>query len=228
MEIRWLFKIAVSDSRRGMFHAFTEDYGCQIGPETRNTKLGSNATSAGPAGVEKIENQGRCTWERRGAGDSKSPSLIRAAEGIRPLPVIKDVELVRKHETGLECDQRLSRKLRIKVATAVGTWHRTGCSVPQFSRQPLIPFESRFVFPDRFDTHNQLRRPKPSRGANQRRRFSGCPSSCSHSKFLGNFRLSQPPLAPFELCFVILDQFNTSKHLIESKILCRSFQGCKI
>jgi hypothetical protein len=26
------------------------------------------------------------------------------------------VESVRKHETGLECDQRLSRKMRIKVA----------------------------------------------------------------------------------------------------------------
>jgi len=122
----------------------------------------------------------------------------------------------------------LSRKLRIKVATAVCTWHRTGCSVPQFSRQPLIPFEFRFVFPDWSDTHNRLQRPNPSRGANQRWRFSGCPSSCGHSKFLGNFRLSQQPLAPFELCFVSLDWFNTSKHLIESKILCRSFQGCKI
>ena len=165
---------------------------------------------------------------RRGDLPRKSPSLIRAAEGTWPLSALVDVQSVRKHETGLECDQRLPRKLRIKVATAVGTWHRTGCSFPQFSRQPLIPFESSFVFPDRFDTHNRLRRPKPSRGANQRRRFSGCPSSCRHSKFLGNFRLSQPPLAPFELCFVILDQFNTSKHLIESKILCRSFQGCQI
>jgi hypothetical protein len=33
------------------------------------------------------------------------------------------VEMVRKHETGLECDQRLSRKLRIKVAA-----HRRGRS----------------------------------------------------------------------------------------------------
>ena len=163
MEIRWLFKIAVSDSRHGMFPAFTDDYGCQFGPETRNW------TQMRSAVVKIIENQGRCTWERRGAGDSKSPSPMRAAECFRPLPVIKDVESVRKHETGLECDKRLPRKLRIKVATAVGTWHRTGCSVPQFSRQPLIPFESRFVFPDRFDTHNRLRRPKPSRGANQRR-----------------------------------------------------------
>jgi hypothetical protein len=70
-----------------------------------------------PAVVEKIENQGRCTWERRGAGDSKSPSPMRAAECFRPLPVIKDVESVRKHETGLECDQRLPRKLRITVLT---------------------------------------------------------------------------------------------------------------
>jgi hypothetical protein len=67
--------------------------------------------------VKIIENQGRCTWERRGAGDSKLPSPMRAAECFRPLPVIKDVESVRKHETGLECDQRLPRKLRITVLT---------------------------------------------------------------------------------------------------------------
>ena len=106
-----LFKIAVSDSRRGMFPAFTDDFGCQIGLETRNW------ARMRPAGVKKIENQGRCTWERRGAGDSKSPSPMRAAECFRPLPVIKDVESVRKHETGLECDQRLPRKLRITVLT---------------------------------------------------------------------------------------------------------------
>ena len=66
MEIRWLFKIVVSDSRRGMFPAFTDDYGCRIGPETRNW------TQMRSAVVKIIENQGRCTWERRGAGDSKS------------------------------------------------------------------------------------------------------------------------------------------------------------
>jgi hypothetical protein len=67
--------------------------------------------------VKIIENQGRCTWERRRAGDSKLPSPMRAAECFLPLPVIKDVESVRKHETGLECDQRLPRKLRITVLT---------------------------------------------------------------------------------------------------------------
>jgi hypothetical protein len=68
-----------------------------------------------PAVVEKNENQGRCTWERKGAGDSKSPSPMRAAECFWPLPVIQDVESVRKHETGLERGQWLLRKQRFTV-----------------------------------------------------------------------------------------------------------------
>jgi hypothetical protein len=36
--------------------------------------------------------------------------------------LIKGFESVQKHETGLECDQLLSKKLRIKIATEVGTW----------------------------------------------------------------------------------------------------------
>jgi hypothetical protein len=42
---------------------------------------------------------------------------MRAAKYFRALPVIKGVELVRKIETGLECGQRLPRKLRITVLT---------------------------------------------------------------------------------------------------------------
>jgi hypothetical protein len=111
MEIEWQFKIAVSTSRRGMLSAFANVYGCWIGLETRN------GVRMQPAVVEKIENQGRCTWKRRGASDSKSPSPMRAAECFLPLPVIKDVESAWKHETGLKCDQRLPRKLRITVLT---------------------------------------------------------------------------------------------------------------
>ena len=126
MEIEWLFKIAVSTSRSGMFSAFADVYGCWIGQETRNG-----------------------AW-------------------MRP---------------------------------AVVTWHRTGCSFPQFSRQPLIPFESRFVFPDRYDTHDRSQRPKPSRGANQRRRFSGCPSSCSCSNFSRKFPIISATYCPFWALF---------------------------
>ena len=49
-------------------------------------------------------------------GDSKSLSPLRAAECFRPSQMFMGVDSVRKHETGLECDQRLSRKMRIKVA----------------------------------------------------------------------------------------------------------------
>jgi hypothetical protein len=46
---------------------------------------------------------------------------MRAAECFRPLPVIKDVESVRKHETGLERGQWLLRKQRFTVLV-----HSTG------------------------------------------------------------------------------------------------------
>jgi hypothetical protein len=119
---------------------------------------------------------------RRGDPSLKQPSLIRAADFFRPFHVIMGVELVRKHEMGLECDQRLSRKLKIKVATAVCTWHRTSCSVPQFSRQALIHFESCFVFSDQVNTHDHLRLLKAFRCANQRQRSSGCSSSRNDAK----------------------------------------------
>ena len=45
----------------------------------------------------------------RGEQRSKSPSPIHAAEPFRPLQVMKDDELVRKIETGLECGQWLPR-----------------------------------------------------------------------------------------------------------------------
>jgi hypothetical protein len=48
-----------------MFSALADVYGCQIGLETRN------GARMRPVVVEKIENQGRCTWKRGGAGDSK-------------------------------------------------------------------------------------------------------------------------------------------------------------
>jgi hypothetical protein len=144
MEIEWQFKIAVSTSRSGMFSAFADVYGCWIGQETRN------GARMRPAVVEKIENQGRCTWERKGAGDSKSPSPMRAAECFRPLPVIKDVESVRKHETGLERGQWLLRKQRFTVLV-----HSTGeegpdwkCKV-QFTRRSIFGLLRRWFMSNR-------------------------------------------------------------------------------
>ena len=46
---------------------------------------------------------------RREESHSKSPSLIRAAEFFRPLSVIKGLQSVRKHETGLKRGLRLQR-----------------------------------------------------------------------------------------------------------------------
>jgi hypothetical protein len=46
-----------------------------------------------------------------------------------------------------------------------------GHSVSQFSRQPLIAFDPRFVFPDRFSMHKRIQGTKVFRGTNLRRRF---------------------------------------------------------
>jgi hypothetical protein len=107
----------------------------------------------------------------------KSRSRIHAAEGFLPLQAIKGVESVWKIETGLECDQRLPRKLRITVrCDRMGGGERKH-SKSQFSQQPLTPFEPRFVFPDRFDMHQRLRRPKILRRVNCTLRFQSGPSS---------------------------------------------------
>ena len=162
-----------------------------------------------PAVVEKIENQGRCTWERRGAGDSKSPSPMRAAECFRPLPVIKDVESVRKHETGLERGQWLLRKQRFTVLV-----HSTGEEGPDRKRK--VQFTRRNIFGlCRLD---RLQRKKTFSDVNPRPRFRRQVASCHAVNFLGYFRLSQQQPILFEFSFVILDQFDTSKQSLESKI----------
>jgi hypothetical protein len=57
--------------------------------------------------------------------------------------------------------------------------------------------------------------------------FQGAPPLAVALFFLENFQLSLQPLAPFELCFVNLDRFNTSKHLIESKYCVARFRVAK-
>ena len=152
----------------------------------------------------------------------KSRSRIHAAEGFLPLQAIKGVESVWKIETGLECDQRLPRKLRITVrCDRMGGGERKH-SKSQFSQQPLTPFEPRFVFPDRFDMHQRLRRPKILRRVNCTLRFQERSLlSCTvheHSKSL----FSQQPLTPFEPCFVFSDRFNIFNHRQRPKTFRRA------
>ena len=122
----------------------------------------------------------------------KSRSWIHAAEGFRPLQAIKGPESVRKIETGLECDQRLPRKLRITVLCDRMTGSEREHSKSQFSWKPLTPFEPRFVFPDRLDMPKRLQRPEIFRRVNRTFRFRSGPSSpllCMSTvnlSFLGN------------------------------------------
>jgi hypothetical protein len=168
-------EIVVSNSCSWKFSAFAGDYGCWIGQETRNWAQMRSVV------VERLRNTVLAQSVRRGDLSQKSLSLIRAAECFWPFHVIMGVKSVWKDKMGLKYDLWLSRKLRIKVAigSAHATWHRTGCSVLQYSRQPLIRFESCFVFSDRFNKHNHLslRLLKSFCSANQRQWFSGCPSS---------------------------------------------------
>jgi len=107
----------------------------------------------------------------------KSKSRIHAADGFLPLQAIKGVESVRKIETGLECDQRLPRKLRITVICDRMGGSERKHSKSQFSQQPLTPFEPHFVFPDRFNMHQRLQRPKIFRRVNRTLCFRSGPSS---------------------------------------------------
>jgi hypothetical protein len=54
-------------------------------------------------------------------------------------------------------------------------------SVLHFSRQPLIAFDPRFVFPDRPNTHKRMQGTKVFRGANLRMRFSAWVTSPRHT-----------------------------------------------
>ena len=58
--------------------------------------------------------------------------------------------------------------------------------------------------------------------------FERCSPLAVFFHFLGNFRLSLQPKILFEICFVILDRFDTSKQLLEAKKFCRAIQGCQI
>jgi hypothetical protein len=122
----------------------------------------------------------------------------------------------------------LPRKLRFTVLALASSHPVAYHSNSQFSRQPLVAFEPGFDFQDRLRTLDRLQRPKTFRGVNPRPRFPRQVASCHAVNFLGDFRLSQQKRILFEICFVILDRFDTSKHSIESKIICRAIWFCQI
>ena len=128
-----------------------------------------------------------------------------SGETFSAFVVILGVESVRKIETGLECCQRLPRKLRKKVATAPLHLPTVSCSVTHFPRQPLTRFESFFVFWDQFSTKNTCNGRKHSKARIRDRDFARDPPLTVILNFLGHFLLSQQPLALFEFCFVFLD-----------------------
>ena len=108
-----------------------------------------------------------CSRITRGDPPRKSSSPIRGAEYFRPLHKFKGVDSAQKVETGLECDQRLLRKLKNTVTGAHCAMLLCEHSVSQFSQQPLTAFESRFDFPDRINTVKHRQRPKTFSRANR-------------------------------------------------------------
>jgi hypothetical protein len=126
------------------------------------------------------------------------------AECSQPLQVFMGVDSVWMHETGLECNQRLPRKLSVKVTTAVGTWHRTSCSVPQFSRKTTDSFWVLFRVFGLIQHEQSPSIAKTHCGANQRQPFSGCPSSCKITEVMpnvGNFSIISATAGPFRPLF---------------------------
>jgi hypothetical protein len=86
-------------------------------------------------------------------------------------------------------------------------WHTTGCSVAQFSRQPLIPsspvscsrtYSTRIITCD-CQKHFAAR----IRDSN----YQGAPPFTMMPNYSRNFRLFQPQLAPFELCDELQEDF---------------------
>ena len=132
------------------------------------------------------------------------------------------VKLVWEHETGLERDQWLPRKLRNTATCPMPCADRCSNLDSQFSRQPLVAFEPRFDFPDRLNTLDRLQRKKTFRSVNPRPRFPRQVDSCHAVNFHGYFRLSQQQQILFEFCLVILDRFDASKQSLESKIFSRA------
>jgi hypothetical protein len=132
------------------------------------SKRDSNAISGCWENWETLCSCRQMTW---GEPPRKSSSLIRAAKRFRPLNKHIGVDSVRKIETGLECDQRLLRKLKNTVTGAHCAMLLYEHSISQFSQQPLTPFEPSFDFPDRLDPFQLMQRPKTFRRANRRWRF---------------------------------------------------------
>ena len=121
-----------------------------------------------------------------------------------------------------------SRQFQARLSSPMLCADSGQLSISQFSKQPPTPFKSRFDFPDRFNTSEHLQRPKTFRGANRRRRFRARLSSPHPVHQHSISQLSRERLTPFELRFVFLDRFNTSKHFLQTKIFRRTIPGCQI
>jgi hypothetical protein len=76
-----------------------------------------------------------------------------------------------------------------------------GHSVSQFSRQPLIAINPRFVFPDRFSMHKRIQGTKVFRGTNLRRRFSAWVASPRRARDHSVSQISRQPQTLFRALF---------------------------
>ena len=95
-------------------------------------------------------------------------------------------------------------------------------SVSQFSRQPPIPFESRFDFPDRLDPYQLMQRPKTFRRANRRRRFPRRVSSPHAVREHSISQFSRQPPTPFESRFDFPDQIDPYQLMQRPKTFSRA------
>ena len=162
-----------------------------------------------------------CSRITRGDPPRKSSTPIRAAEYFRPVHKLIGVKSVQKIETGLECDQRLLRKLKITVTGAHCATLLCEHSISQFSRQPLTPFEPSFDFPDRREHYKLMQRPKTFRRANRSLRFSWPVSSCMSNS---NSHLSRQPHLLCNIGFVVLDHNQILERSYSLTIFIRAIQ----
>ena len=116
-------------------------------------------------------------------------------------------------------DQCLPRKLQNTATSPMSCADRSSDLDFQFSLQPLIAFKPHFVFPDHFDTHNHLKRPKKICSANQRwqleRRVSSPHTLCVSTVFLsylGNHRSHSSPVSCFRTNSTPAKAYKGRKH----------------
>jgi hypothetical protein len=214
---QWLFDIAVANLHGGMFSAFAYVYGCRFCPGNQNV------TRMLLVAAEKTEKHCADAAPQQEESRLKTSNHQFARRNVFGL-CIRLWVLSRKIETGLECDQRLLRKLKITVTGAKLLYEH---SVSPFSRQLLTPYESCFDFPDRLNTHERMQRQKTFSRANRQRLFPrrlACspaqrlPHEDSVSPFSG-----QPPTL-FEPRFDFPDRLDPYQLMQTQKTFCTANQ----